>query len=353
MSDPRPLYIITTPKKRNDGEWNKDLGHFLLSTHEDVNVYYKDAPVVVDSWNNIKKYTNVVGAMFIFDEQKVRGSGAWVKAFYKIAKKNHWILLTATPGDKWEDYIPLFIANGFYHSKTEFRDLHIEMDPYRKFTVKAYHNTGRLLRQRKDITVRMDVIKTTIPKRQNVICKFDRVALKDVLKTRWDPFKNEPIQNGAGLTYILRRIVNSSPDRCIQLFNLTDKHPRMIVFYNYDFELEDIKEMCETYGLNYAEYNGHKHEPIPDDDEWLYLVQYSSGCEAWNCITTCVTVFYSLNYAYWIMVQAEGRIDRANTPFTYLYYYYFTSDSIVDRAIGHALNNKKDFNENEFGGKYL
>ena len=126
MKNPRDLYIISTGMKRDKLEWDKELAYFLLSKNPGVN-FYKNK-VVIDSWNNIAKYKGVEGAFFIFDEDHVTGYGAWVKAFLKIAKRNDWILVTATAGDKWEDYIPVFIANGFYRNKSEFVNEHIVYD---------------------------------------------------------------------------------------------------------------------------------------------------------------------------------------------------------------------------------
>lgn len=345
MSDPRPLYIITTAKKRDDKEWDKDLAPFLLSS-TDANIYLEDAPVIVDSWNNIKKYSNVSGSFFIFDEDRVCGSGAWVKAFYKIARKNQWIILSATPGDCWNDYIPVFVANGFYKHKTEFKELHMEMDPYCKYPkVRRWHNTGKLIRQKEAITVRMDFKKSTTPHHERILCKYDKDLEKRLWKDRWNIFEDRPLRDAGELCYAMRKLVNSDYSRCDTIFQLTLKHPRLIIFYNFDYELQALRDLCDEYGFNYAEWNGHRHEKIPETDDWLYLVQYTAGAEGWNCLTTCAMVFYSNNYSYKIMKQSEGRIDRLNTPFKDLYYYHLTSTSIIDKMIEKAIKVKKNFNE--------
>ena len=345
---PKDLYIITTARKRDDLEWEGELVPFLLSTHPDQNVFYGNK-VVVDSWNNIKKYSDISGAFFIFDEQRVVGSGAWVKSFLKIARGNDWILLSATPGDTWSDYIPVFIANGFYKNKSEFSREHVVYSRFSKYPkIDRYLNTGRLVRLRDRILVDMDFTRHTIPHHEDVYCRYDISKYKDAIKTRWDPYKNEPIQQASGLCYILRRVVNEDESRQRALLEIFEKHPKMIVFYNFDYELDILKGIYYGDNCEIAEWNGHAHNPIPQSERWVYLVQYTAGCEGWNCVKTDTIVFYSQNYSYKVMEQASGRIDRLNTPFRDLYYYHLKSRSGIDLAISKALKEKKQFNERKF-----
>lgn len=348
MQNPRDLYIITTARKRDTKEWEGELVPFLLTTNPDV-AYYKNK-VVVDSWNNIGKYKDVYGAFFIFDEQRVVGSGAWVKAFLNIARKNKWILLSATPGDTWSDYIPVFVANGFYKNKTEFTREHIVYRWINKTYPKIDHyvDTGKLIRYRNDILVTMDFNRVTVAHHEDVFCSYDIAKYKDASKNRWDPFKDEPIINAAGLCYVWRKIVNTDESRQVALLELFEKHPKMIVFYNFDYELDILREVFSNAGCEVGEWNGHVHGAVPTTSKWVYLVQYTAGAEGWNCITTDTIVFYSQNYSYKVMQQAAGRIDRLNTKFIDLYYYHLKSRSGIDLAISRALSQKKNFNE----GKY-
>lgn len=346
-SPPKDLYIITTAQKRDKLEWEGELSPFLLSTHPEVNMYKNK--VVVDSWNNIKKYSDVTDAFFIFDEQRVVGSGVWVKSFLKMAKVNEWILLSATPGDTWQDYIPVFIANGFYKNRTEFTREHIVYSRFSKVPkIDRYLNTGRLIRLRDRILVTMDFQRQTVSHHEDVYVKYNIEKYKDVSRTRWDPYKNEPIINAGGLCYLWRKIVNTDESRQIALLEIFEKHPRMIIFYNFDYELELLKTLGYGEGVEIAEWNGHKHQPIPKGDSWVYLVQYTAGCEGWNCIKTDTIVFYSQNYSYKVMTQAAGRTDRLNTPYTDLYYYHLKTRSGIDLAISRSLKNKKNFNETRY-----
>jgi len=352
MGDPsRDLYIITTARKRDMKEWEGELSPFLLSVHRDANLYRNN--VVVDSWNNIGKYINVKDAFFIFDEQRVVGSGAWVKSFLKITKANEWILLSATPGDTWQDYIPVFIANGFYKNRSEFIREHIIYNPRVKFPkIDRYLNTGRLIRLRRSILVDMDFKRDTIAHHEDVYVHYDISKYRDITRLRWNPWQNKPIENSSELCYSMRKVVNSDISRSLAVLELLKKHPRVIIFYNFDYELDILKGLDYGKDVELAEWNGHKHQPVPEGKSWVYLVQYTAGCEGWNCTKTDTIIFYSQNYSYKVMEQAAGRIDRLNTPYTDLYYYHLKTRSGIDLAISKALNNKKQFNEMRFAKRY-
>lgn len=348
MNDPpKDLYIITTAHKRDTLEWEGELAPFLLSTNKDICMYNMN--IVVDSWNNIQKYKDVKKAFFIFDEQRVVGSGAWVKAFLKIVKSNEWILLSATPGDTWSDYIPVFIANGFYKNKTEFIQEHVIYARFSKYPkIDRYTGTGKLLRLRRSILIDMNFDRETVQHHEDIYVKYDVSLYKDIMKRRWDIWKDEPITNASGLCYALRKIVNIHESRSGQLLEIFKRHKKIIVFYNFDYELDILKKLNYGKNVTVAEWNGHKHEEVPKTKNWVYLVQYTAGAEGWNCITTDTIVFFSQNYSYKIMIQSAGRIDRMNTPFKDLYYYHLKTRSGIDLAITKAIKLKKKFNESDF-----
>lgn len=343
----KDLYIITTARKRDTKEWEAELNLYLLSTIEDRNNYSNK--VVVDSWNNISKYTDLKNAFFIFDEQRVVGSGAWVKSFLKICKSNEWILLSATPGDKWEDYIPVFIANGFFKNRTEFKREHIVYSPYSKYpVVQRYLGTGRLIRLRNRVLVTMDFKRKTISHHEDIWAKYDQETYRMVTRNRWNPYTNAPIKNVSELCQTWRKIVCTDQSRAVAVLELTERHPKAIIFYNFDYELEILRNLYYGDDVVVAEWNSHKHEEIPQTDKWIYLVQYNAGAEGWNCVSTDTIIFYSENYSYRMMEQAAGRIDRLNTTYTDLYYYHIKTKAPIDLAIARALKNKKNFNESAF-----
>lgn len=328
----KKLFIITTARKRDTGEWQDEADHFRLHP-------------TIDSWNNISKYDNEANSFFIFDEQRAVGKGPWAKSFIKIARHNRWILLTATPGDTWMEYVPIFVANGFYRNRSDFTNQHVIWSRFSKYPkVDGYYNEGLLIRNRRDILVKMPFEKRTEQHHETWYLPFDETASHLVIRQRWNPYTDEPLKDAGDLCRCLRRIANEDPSRLQAVKDILKMKQRAIIFYNYNFELDILRQLP----TKIAEWNGHQHDDLPTGKEWAYLVQYSAGAEGWNCTTTDTIIFYSQSYSYKQMIQAAGRIDRLNTPYDDLYYYHLTSKSKIDQAISKALKAKKNFNENDF-----
>ena len=339
-----PCYVVTTAKKRNDKEWDLEFARVGVDRSDE------NGDVHVLAWNEIHKVADVQSAFFIFDEQRASGSGKWAKTFVRIARRNRWIMLSATPGDVWLDYVPLFIANGFYRNRTEFLRRHVVFNNFAKFPqVQRYLETGVLERYRRQILVDMPVERHTKRLKRDIRVKYDAELYSKIAKTRFDPWKDEPVLNAGALCYLFRRVVNDDSRRYAAVLDVLKRHPRVVIFYNFDYELEWLRGLADD-GIAVSEYNGHRHDPVPEGESWVYLVQYTSGAEGWNCVSSDAMIFYSLNYSYRVMEQAEGRIDRLNTPYSKLFYYRLVSDSPIDRAIRDAISRKKVFNERAFIG---
>ena len=335
--DPPPVYVITTPKKRDSGDWTAEAALVPMTLN------------CIDSWNNIKKYEHVKDAVFIFDETKITGYGSWAYSFIKIAKHNKWILLSATPGDSFIEYTSLFVANGFYKNKTEFEREHVVWSRFAKYPkVERYLNISKLIRLRDSVLVEMPTVRSTTQKHKKVICDYDKINYDILFTKRWNFYENKPIRDISQLCYLLRRVVNSDPSRLEALDLIKLKHPRLIIFYNYNYELDILREWCEAKQILYSEWNGHNHDELPNGKSWAYLCQYTAAQEAWNCIETDCIIFYSQTYSYKALTQSAGRIDRMNTPYSFLYYYHLVSKSSIDDGIERALTRKENFNEGKW-----
>ena len=338
----RDVYVITTARKRDLKEWESEFD--LLGGGQ--------SNLTVASWNQIKNYSEVSGAVFIFDEQRLIGNGTWVKSFLRIAKRNKWILLSATPGDTWMDYVPVFIANGYYRNRTEFLDKHVVWDRFAKYPkVSRYVQTDLLEARRRKVVVPMPVDRHTKRNREYLFLPYDKDIYTMVRKTRQDPETGEPLLNAAGVCLALRKVYENPSKRDDYVFDIYQRSRRIVVFDNVDYEREHLLTLKSK--ATVAEWSGHAHESIPNTDEWIYLVQYTAGAEGWNCTLTDTIVFYSLNYSWRILEQSEGRIDRINTPYTNLRYYYLATNSSIDKGILEAIQTKKAFNEPVFVQNFL
>lgn len=346
---PKDVVVITTAKVRDSGTWIEEAAVFGIGASEDSTV---EGVITVDSWNNLEKYVDREGCFFVFDEQRLVGNGTWVKSFLKIAKKNRWILLSATPGDTWSDYIPVFVAHGWYKNRTDFARQHIVYRPFMRYPVVSHYvGTGRLLQLRAKILVELKYEYATTRHSETITVTYDKEMYDRVVKERWNDLENRPILDASEMFHCMRRVVNSDPSRVKAISELSKRHPRLIVFYSFNYELEALR--TANFGVPMAEWNGHKHEDIPDTDKWMYLVQYVAGSEGWNCVTTNAVAFYSLTYSYKNWAQAHGRIDRLNTKFTDLYYYCLRSAASIDTAIFRSLAGKKSFQESRIDIKSL
>ena len=245
------------------------------------------------------------------------------------------------------DYVPIFVANGFYKNKTQFSREHCIISTWGGYPkIERFVNTGALYRYRDEVLVDMPFHRHTKRHLKTVFTEYDKDTYGRVMKDRWNVYEDRPIENVAELFRVMRKVVSTHPSRLEALRELLKSHSRLIIFYNFNYELDLLREFAKETGVATAEWNGQRHMPIPSQEKsWLYLVQYTAGAEGWNCVSTDAMVFFSLTYSYKQFEQAQGRIDRMNTPYTDLYYYILRSSAMVDNAIWRALTKKKNFNE--------
>lgn len=340
----KDIYVITTAKKRDSLDWQREAAQYGISHGRSESVH---GSITVDSWNNIENYRDIEKAFFIFDEQRVVGNGVWVRAFIRITKANQWILLSATPGDTWMDYAPIFIANGYYKNITDFKRQHVVYAPYVKFPIiQRYIGEEKLIRLRNAVLVEMPYKRRAEHITNYLDVGYDRELWKTAVVRRWNPYQDLPIKDMGELFRVMRRIVNTDPSRIQMVRDLMKIHHKLIIFYNFNYELEMLRELSDE--AEVGEWNGHRKHPVPSSSNWVYLVQYSAGSEGWNCTTTNALVQYSLTYSYKNFVQSQGRIDRLDTKFDKLYYYILISGSPIDQAVKKALSEKRSFNEGKW-----
>lgn len=341
------LVIITTAKKRDNHEWDDELYRYALHQGENSKKMGR-VHVTIDSWNNITKYVDT-SAVFIFDEQRAIGSGAWSKAFVRIARRNPWVMLSATPADTWSDWCPIFVADGFYRNRTEFFRRHAVYSRYTKYPrIDRWIDEDYLNRCRDRVLVTCEVPRETERVVHQLTCAYDKETVRKAMKTRWNPETEEPFLNATELCFYLRRVIDTDPTRLSYAAHVVRDHRKVIIFYTLRAELEQILKLEEVTGVPVYQYNGGRHDDLPQGNSWVYAVQFQAGSEGWNC-TSCNTVLYwSLPYSYKQAEQAAGRIDRLDTSYKTLNYYIMRSFAPLDLGIIRALRNKENFNASGF-----
>ena len=340
------LYIITTSKKRNAGEWEEEIAKLGCPP-----------PKAIDSWNRLKNYRMVSDAFFLFDEHKVGGHGKWAQSMITIAKKNKWILLTATPGDVWDDYASIFIANEFVKNKTTWNEDFCIFDRISKYPkIIGYQREDVLKNMRDAVLVPMEYQSEKVPIPYVIPYKVDHEEEAYVLARRKSLRHPEmrAFRNTSAMFAYMRMNLPDKESKIQALADVLKKEPKAIIFYNFTPEKYEIENAARQVNIPFFQYNGQIKDNVPDGDTWVYAVQYTAGAEAWNCITCRTVIFYSMNYSYKVMTQAKGRIDRCNSPFDELHYYYFISpDFEIDQEILNALTRKEKFNEEALANKHF
>lgn len=375
MSDRRWKRALVVCQKSKVADW---VDHF--EAHYDVPVVdltrqdlWRDAEaVMVINYDRIWRRPQLMELddfALMFDESSLlqNKSSKRTKAAMKLAARaNELVLLSGTPVDgKYERLWTQLNMLGwpideklFWRQYVESETTMCEGFPITKVT--GYKNEERLVRKMKELGC--DFLKT-----DDVIDLPDQLFIRiDVpMSEHYRKFAKVNIITAFGRDFVGDTVLGDltakrqlaaaySPAKLEAFGDLLDgTSKRLVVFYNFDVELEGLTAELENRHRPYGVLNGKAHDlsPFFDTDDGVALIQYQSGAMGVNLQQADTCVYFSPPLASSLFEQSKKRIHRVgqDKPCTY---YELVSKGTVEEKIYDTLAMRRDYTEKlfEMGG---
>ncbi|MBL0992197.1 MAG: DEAD/DEAH box helicase [Escherichia coli] len=322
------------------------------------------------SWRltELNKWVDKDTFIIIDESHKVSVSKSKVTKFVmglsKRAKYNY--LCTATPvsNGKLENWYPqLFISNVFRKPKKEFEQLFVikqmrQMGSMRFMQITGYRNEHLLEQMIDEASVKYKRDKGYLP--EDYVYKTKKPAMYNKLKKsrlyKDDNDLRVELDNSSKLFNSLRQVshgflngiskqVSKEPFERLDAILETHNNERVVIFYNYKWEAEMLKQLLDKLKRPYGEYNGSVKDlkPFKNNDNGVVLAQYKSASTGINdFVISNVMVFNSMPLSSTEYLQAKGRTDRHGQDKTPLYY-HIVPDTPIEKKIFSVVTNGKDF----------
>lgn len=305
----------------------------------------------------------------MFDESSLlqNKSSKRTKAAMKLAARaNELVLLSGTPVDgKYERLWTQLNMLGWRIDEKLFWRQYVESEttmregfPITKVT--GYKNEERLVRKMKELGC--DFLKT-----DDVIDLPDQRFIRiDVpMSEYYRKFAKTNVITAFGRDFVgdtvfgdltaKRQLAAAYSRAKLEAFGdlLDGTSKRLVVFYNFDVELEGLTAELEKRYRSYGVLNGKAHDLLPffDTDDGVALIQYQSGAMGVNLQQADTCVYFSPPLASSLFEQSKKRIHRVgqDKPCTY---YELVSKGTVEEKIYDTLAMRRDYTEKlfEMGG---
>lgn len=367
---PQPLLILAPASKVRSSDWSRELeevfaAHNLALPEYQVLSYDKFAyNPSNDAFRKGKRpkwhefapdYGGKEWAVIADEVQYCKApSSNRSKALYHVAKNaSFFIGLSGTPmPNGWIDFANYSKIFGFTKGITEFKKKYCDIQTYKGFPeIVGYWRIPELEKQWRSIAKPLSRENATeLPERTfyNIKLKAPRIYFEYLVDR-----KNEQgvlLDNPSKLAHALRQsLAKNKIDRLDEILSSTSDN--VVVFYNYELELQLIKEMLAKKHKDKMmfEQNGHKHE-IPPKEAWervhnsVTLAHYKSGATGVEMQYANITIYYSPTYSYAEYEQSKGRTHR-NGQTKKCIYYRFYSVGTIEKNIWECIAQKKDFSE--------
>ena len=149
-----------------------------------------------------------------------------------------------------------------------------------------------------------------------------------------------------------RQLCSAYNPHKIQAFKdiLESTQDRLIVFYNFNCELDQLIRVCESLERPYSLVNGSTKDlsNYEHESNSITLVQYQAGAMGLNLQKANKIVYFSLTEEAELFEQSKKRIHRIGQDKPCFYYILICQNSIEDVEILPTLNIRKNYTDELF-----
>ncbi len=309
------------------------------------------------------QFTKITDFTLILDESSyIKNDQATRTKFIRKLKFKNVILLSGTPvAGKYEELYSQLKLLGYKKNKSVYFSTYIVTTKFKIGGVPiqkvvGYKCVDRLKRKLRELgAVFMkteDVFKLpaqvhNIEKVANTTYykkfKKDRLLITNELELVGDTTLNR-------LLYCRQLASQYNQNKLDKLKSLLEgTENRVIIFYNFDKELELIKSVCKKLNKPISIVNG-KCRDLSNYEKFnnsITLIQYQAGSMGLNLQKANVIVYFSLTMSSELFEQSKKRTHRIGQQQTCFYYYLLTEGS-VDEEIYNTLLERKDYTDRLF-----
>lgn len=232
----------------------------------------------------------------------------------------------------------------------------LENEGYPITIVKGYKNVDRLkrkLREHGAIFMKSDDV-LTLPEQVHQTIKIP--TTKEYRKFRKDGIiivDDNELVGDTTLTKMLyeRQLCGAYNKDKLEAFKdlLESTNDRLIVFYNFNNELDTLKHVCDALGRAYSIINGQVKDLYAYENkrDSVTLVQYQAGAMGLNLQKSCRICYFSPPLSSELFEQSKKRIHRLGQQNT-CFYYYLTCKSSIEEKIYKTLEMRCDYTNKLF-----
>lgn len=277
-------------------------------------------------------------------------------------KPSNVILLSGTPtGGKYEELYSQCKLLGWKINKKAFWDTYVvtrkmDINGFSIPIVVGYKNVDRLkakLREYGAVFMKTEEVLDLPEQLDNVIKVESTKEYKKFVKNRLIKIDGKELVGDTSLTKLLyqRQLASQyNSNKTTMLRDLLEStNDRVIVFYNFNEELEKIEDMCIRMERPVSVVNGQRKDLkcYEKDQDSVTLIQYQAGAMGLNLQKANKIIYFSLPLSSELFEQSKKRIHRIGQKNSCFYYYLITERSIEEK-IYEVLGQRRDFTNKLF-----